>query len=59
MKRFKLTLAIAPLLAIGSLVLPASGQTVQVYPNTDVIEQPLRDDNTAPAAFHALSLIHI
>ena len=53
MKRFKLTLAIAPLLAIGSLVLPASGQTVQVYPNTDVIEQPLRDDNTAPAAFHA------
>ena len=53
MKRFKLTLAIAPLLAIGSFVLPVSAQTVQMYRSVDAIKTPIRDTNTAPATFHA------
>jgi uncharacterized repeat protein (TIGR01451 family) len=53
MKRFKLTLAIVPLLAFGFFVQPAPAQTVQMYRSSDAIKAPIRDSNTAPAAFHA------
>ncbi len=53
MKRFKLALSIVALLTMGAWVQPVSGQTVQMYPGNGAVEHPLRDSNTAPAAFHA------
>jgi len=53
MKRFKLTRAIAPLLAIGSFVLPASAQTVPMYSNGSAIKETIGDNYATPATFHA------
>jgi|GEM_PF-1225651 len=53
MIRFKLNIAIAPLLAIAPLTLPASAQTIHLDFNDAAIEQPIRDTNTTPTTFHA------
>lgn len=53
MKRFHLNLVIVALLATGVFFQPVSGQTVQMYRSSDAIVEPIRDHNTAAAAFHA------